>query len=114
VAARREVAERVWGVLQQRLVVKRIDRTCGEDPLRHLGRDAGRTRDAVCGTEPTAFSPDEHQMTISMFPGVGPDGNADLWIGQFDSTEHIDSLAPLTRTDLWESSVRWGTAPLIH
>ncbi len=62
----------------------------------------------------STFSPDGRQMTIAILPGVGPDGNADLWIGHFDASEHIDSLTPLTRTDAFESSVRWGTAPLIH
>jgi Tol biopolymer transport system component len=60
----------------------------------------------------STFSPDGRKMTISILPG--PDANADLWIGQFDGSEHIVSLTPLTRTDAFESSVRWGTAPLIH
>jgi Tol biopolymer transport system component len=66
------------------------------------------------GFRSSTFSPDGRHMTISIFPGVGPDGNADLWIGDFDGSEHIASLTPLTRTDAWESSVRWGTAPLNH
>jgi TolB protein len=60
----------------------------------------------------STFSPNGHEMVISIIPG--PDANADLWIGQFDASEHIDSLTPLTRTDAFESSVRWGTAPLIR
>jgi len=62
----------------------------------------------------SSFSPDGHQMTIAITPGVGPDGNADVWIGTFDSQEQIVSLTPVTRTDVWESSTDWGTAPLIH
>jgi Tol biopolymer transport system component len=59
----------------------------------------------------STFSPDGHGLTISIIP---PDGNADLWIGHFDASEHISSLNPLTRTDAFESSVRWGTAPLMN
>src|SRR2546428_2711177 len=33
------------------------------------------------GFRSSTVSPDGRQMTISIFPGVGPDGNADLWIG---------------------------------
>ncbi|MEA2621021.1 MAG: hypothetical protein QOC97_1794 [Chloroflexota bacterium] len=62
----------------------------------------------------STFSPDGHQMTIAITPGVGPDGNADVWTGTFDSHERISSLTPITRTSIWESSARWGTAPLIH
>jgi Tol biopolymer transport system component len=62
----------------------------------------------------SSFSPDGTEMTVGILPGVGPDGNADLWIGHFDSHERIDSLTPLTRTPEWESSPRWGTAPLLH
>jgi TolB protein len=61
----------------------------------------------------STFSPDGHQLTIAIAPGVGPDGNPDLWIGHFTSSEHIDSLTPLTQTAAIESTVRWGTAPLI-
>ena len=61
----------------------------------------------------SSFSPDGTEMTVGILPGVGPDGNADLWIGHFDSHERIDSLTPLTRTDVWESSPRWGTHALI-
>ena len=60
-----------------------------------------------------SFSPDGTEMTLGILPGVGPDGNADVWIGHFDSHERVDSITPLTRTDAWESSPRWGTAPLI-
>jgi Tol biopolymer transport system component len=62
----------------------------------------------------SSFSPDGHQMTIAITPGVGPDGNADVWTGTFNSQEQIVSLTPVTRTDVWESSTDWGTAPLIH
>jgi TolB protein len=64
------------------------------------------------GFRSSTFSPDGRNMTISVIPG--PDANADLWIGHFDASEHIDRLTQLTRTDAWESSVRWGTAALIH
>jgi hypothetical protein len=46
--------------------------------------------------------------------GLGKKGNADVWIGHFDEHMHIDSLKPLTRTNRWESSPRWGTAPLLE
>ena len=59
----------------------------------------------------STFSPDGAQLVISIIPG--PDANADLWIGRFDASEHLGSLTPLTRTDAFESSVRWGSAPLL-
>jgi Tol biopolymer transport system component len=71
------------------------------------GRRNGR------GFKSSTFSPDGRQLVIAITPGVGADGNPDLWIGQFDASEHIDRLTPITRTDVWESSVRWGTAPLL-
>ena len=57
----------------------------------------------------STFSPDGAEMVISIIPG--PDANADLWIGRFDSSEHLASLTQLTRTDAFESSVRWGSSP---
>jgi TolB protein len=62
----------------------------------------------------STFSPDGRQMTIAIVPGVGPDGNADVWTGMFDSHERIISLTPVTRTNAWESAARWGTAPPIY
>jgi Tol biopolymer transport system component len=62
----------------------------------------------------STFSPDGQQMTIAIVPGVGSDGNADVWTGTFNGQERITSLTPITRTAAWESSARWGTAPLIH
>jgi Tol biopolymer transport system component len=59
----------------------------------------------------STFSPDGTGMVVSIIPG--PDANADLWIGRFDASEHLDSLTQLTRTDAFESSVRWGSAPLL-
>ena len=59
----------------------------------------------------STFSPDGTRMVISIIPG--PDANADLWIGRFDASEHLASLTQLTRTDAFESSVRWGNAPLL-
>jgi Tol biopolymer transport system component len=61
----------------------------------------------------SSFSPDGTRMTIGIYPGVGKKGNADVWIGHFDDHMHIDRLKPLTRTHRWESSPRWGTAPLL-
>ena len=61
----------------------------------------------------SSFSPDGTQMTIGIYPGVGKKGNADVWIGHFGSHMRLDSLEPLTRTHRWESSPRWGTAPLL-
>lgn len=59
----------------------------------------------------STFSPDGHDMTIAIIPGPG--ANADIWIGHFTGAERIDRLTPVTRTDAFESSVRWGTAPLL-
>jgi Tol biopolymer transport system component len=61
----------------------------------------------------SSFSPDGAGMTIGIYPGIGKKGNADVWVGHFDDRMHIDSLKPLTRTHRWESSPRWGTAPLL-
>ena len=57
------------------------------------------------------FSPDGNQLVISIIPA--PDANADLWIGRFNASEHLDGLTQLTQTDAFESSVRWGSAPTI-
>ena len=59
----------------------------------------------------STFSPDGTAMVISIIPG--PDANADLWIGRFNASEHLGSLTQLTRTGAFESSVRWGSAPLL-
>jgi TolB protein len=59
----------------------------------------------------STFSPDGGGLVISIIPG--PDANADLWIGRFDASEHLGGLTQLTRTDAFESSVRWGSAPLL-
>ena len=61
----------------------------------------------------SSFSPDGTGFTVGIAPGVGADGNADIFVGHFDSHERVDSLTNITRTDGWESSPRWGTAPLI-
>jgi TolB protein len=61
----------------------------------------------------SSFSPDGTRVTIGIYPGVGKKGNADVWIGQFGSHMRLGSLKPLTRTHRWESSPRWGTAPLL-
>jgi Tol biopolymer transport system component len=60
----------------------------------------------------STFSPDGTELVISIIPG--PDANADLWIGRFDASEHLGSLTQLTHTDAFESSVRWGNAPLLR
>lgn len=62
----------------------------------------------------SSFSPDGHEMTIAIAPGVGPDGNADVWTGVFNASEHLTSLTPVTRTNIWESSTDWGTAPIVN
>jgi Tol biopolymer transport system component len=61
----------------------------------------------------SSFSPDGHWFTVGIQPGFGPDGNADIFVGHFDSHERVDSLTPITRTDVWESSPRWGSHALI-
>jgi TolB protein len=62
----------------------------------------------------SGFSPDGTGFTIGIAPGAGPDGNADVFVGHFDSHMRVTSLTNITYTDIWESSPRWGTAPLIH
>lgn len=61
----------------------------------------------------SSFSPDGTAFTVGILPGVGPDGNADIWVGHFDSHMRVASLTPITRTPEWESSPRWGTHPLL-
>ena len=61
----------------------------------------------------SSFSPDGTGFTVGVAPGVGPDGNADVFVGHFDSHERVDSLTNITNSAGWESSPRWGTAPLI-
>ena len=61
----------------------------------------------------SGFSPDGTGFTVGIAPGFGPDGNADIFVGHFDSHERVDSLTNITDTEAWESSPRWGTAPLI-
>jgi Tol biopolymer transport system component len=61
----------------------------------------------------SSFSPDGTAFTVGILPGVGPDGNADIWVGHFDSHMRVASLTPITRTPGWESSPRWGTHPLL-
>ncbi|HET7760084.1 MAG TPA: hypothetical protein VFK62_09185 [Gaiellaceae bacterium] len=61
----------------------------------------------------SGFSPDGTAFTIGIAPGVGPDGNADVFVGHFDRHMRVTSLTDITNTDLWESSPRWGTAPLL-
>jgi Tol biopolymer transport system component len=60
----------------------------------------------------STFSPSGPWMVIPIIPG--PDANSDLWIGHFDASEHLDSLTQLTHSDVFESSVRWGTSQLLH
>jgi TolB protein len=59
-----------------------------------------------------SFSPDGTQLVFATAPGFGPDGRADVYIGRLDSHERLSGVTPLTRTNDWESSPRWGTAPL--
>jgi TolB protein len=61
----------------------------------------------------SSFSPDGTGFTVGIAPGFGPDGNADIFVGTFDSHERVTSMTNITRTDIWESSPRWGTAPLL-
>lgn len=61
----------------------------------------------------SSFSPDGTAFTVGIAPGVGPDGNADIFVGRFDSHFRVASLTNITQTDIWESSPRWGTAPLL-
>ena len=61
----------------------------------------------------SSFSPDGTAFTVGISPGVGPDGNADVFVGHFDSHMRVAGLTNITQTDIWESSPRWGTAPLL-
>jgi TolB protein len=61
----------------------------------------------------SSFSPDGTAFTVGISPGAGPDGNADVYVGRFDSHMRVASLSDITNTDIWESSPRWGTAPLL-
>lgn len=61
----------------------------------------------------SAFSPDGTALIIGIYPGFGPRGNADVWVGHLNRHERIDCLTRLTRTRKWESSPRWSTAPLL-
>jgi Tol biopolymer transport system component len=62
----------------------------------------------------SGFSPDGTSFTLGIAPGVGADGNADVYVGHFDSHMRVSSLTDITNTDIWESSPRWGIAPLLH
>jgi Tol biopolymer transport system component len=61
----------------------------------------------------SSFSPDGTAFTVGIAPGDGPDGNADVFVGHFDSHMRVTSLTNITQSDGWESSPRWGTAPLL-
>jgi TolB protein len=62
----------------------------------------------------SSFSPRGDGFTVGIAPGAGPDGNADVFVGTFDDHLHVASLTDITNSDIWESSPRWGTAPLLH
>jgi Tol biopolymer transport system component len=61
----------------------------------------------------SSFSPDGTAFTVGIAPGAGPDGNADIFVGHFDTHMRVASLTNITNSDAWESSPRWGTAPLL-
>jgi hypothetical protein len=61
----------------------------------------------------SSFSPDGTAFTVGIAPGVGPDGNADVFVGHFDSHMRVAGLTNITHSDPWESSPRWGMAPLL-
>jgi Tol biopolymer transport system component len=60
----------------------------------------------------STFSPDGRDLVIPIIPN--PDATSDLWIGAFDARERLGTLTQVTYTDAFESSVRWGTAALLH
>jgi TolB protein len=62
----------------------------------------------------SGFSPDGTSFTVGIAPGAGPDGNADVFVGTFDSHMRVATLTDITNSDIWESSPRWGIAPLLH
>ena len=104
---------------------------CGTDELYVMNADGSNVH-RIATTTPTiespAWSPDGRWIAFAMSTGTGgggiqvaiwelhPDGSSLHQVthpvaGQ--SEDHLRSLTHLTRTDAFESSVRWGTAPLL-
>lgn len=60
----------------------------------------------------SSFSPNGKAFTVGIAPGVA--GNADVFVGRFGRGMRVVSLTNITHSKIWESSPRWGTAPLLH
>jgi len=80
--------------------------------LWRFGGAIGRSRCCWCDAA-WAERVDGTAFTVGIAPGVGPDGNADVFVGHFNSHMRVASLTNITHSDPWESSPRWGTAPLL-
>jgi Tol biopolymer transport system component len=104
----------VDGSNPHRLVTCPGDDVCGAALLPSWSPDGQWIAFSRVSFTSSSFSPDGNGMTIGVYPGVGRKGNADVWIGHFDDHMRIDGFKPLTRTNRWESSPRWGTAPLLE
>ena len=52
-----------------------------------------------------SFSPDGKWLTLSRTPGIGKDGNADVYVMRANGT----GLRPVTRSAIWDSSTDWGS-----
>ncbi len=55
----------------------------------------------------SSYSPDGRRITFARTPGIGPDGNADVYTMNVDGT-HVRRV---TNNALWDSRPDWGPAP---
>lgn len=68
--------------------------------LRRLTHAAGGTVQLLSAT----FSPDGRWITFGKKPGVGKDGNADIFVMRANGT-HVRNIS---RSPVWDSGVDWG------
>jgi hypothetical protein len=54
----------------------------------------------------SAFSPDGTMIVAARTPGVGDDGNADIYVMDVGGT-HVHNV---TQTEIWDSAPAWGMA----
>ena len=54
-----------------------------------------------------SFSPDGKMITVAHSPGVGQDGNADVWVMNLDGS----GLRNVTRSVIFDSAPDWGSRP---
>jgi len=71
--------------------------------LRRLTRAKGGSVQYLSAT----WSPDGKWITFGRTPGVGPSGNADIYVMRADGTHVRD----VTRSAIWDSGVDWGPRP---